>query len=166
MKTFLRVFLWTAVIGWMALIFSFSVETAAESTETSGGFIEFFMERWIPGFTELSDAEQTAKIESVTYFVRKSAHFCIFAVLGFLTCAALWSCDASVKRAFLFAVVIGALYAVSDEVHQTFVPGRAGMIRDVILDTSGVVTGSGAMTLIRMLYNKMKKKINQSCNGR
>lgn len=158
MKTLLRVILWAAVIGWMALIFSFSVETAAESTETSGGFIEFFMERWIPGFTELTDAEKTAKIESVTYFVRKSAHFVVFAVLGFLTCAALWSCDASVKRAFLLAAVIGALYAVSDEVHQAFVPGRAGMIRDVILDTFGVVTGSGAMTLVRLICNKLKRK--------
>ncbi|MBQ8186686.1 MAG: VanZ family protein [Clostridia bacterium] len=158
MKTLLRVILWAAVIGWMALIFSFSVETAAESTETSGGFIEFFMAKWIPGFTELTDAEQTAKIESVTYFVRKSAHFVVFAVLGFLTCAALWSCDVSVKRAFLLAAVIGALYAVSDEVHQVFVPGRAGMIRDVILDTCGVVTGSGAMTLVRLIVKKIKHK--------
>ena len=103
-------------------------------------------------------AEQTAKIESVTYFVRKSAHFVVFAVLGFLTCAALWSCDVSVKRALILAAVIGALYAVSDEVHQVFVPGRAGMIRDVILDTCGVVTGSGAMTLVRLIVKKIKHK--------
>ncbi len=165
MKTILRILLWTAVIAWMALIFSFSVETAAESTETSGGFISFFMERWIPGFTELTDAQQTAKIESVTHFVRKSAHFCIFAVLGFLTCAALWSCDAAVKQAFLLALLIGALYAVSDEVHQIFVPGRAGMIRDIFLDTCGVLTGSGAMTLIRTLCNQYKRKINPATGG-
>ncbi len=157
MKTILRIILWTAVIAWMGLIFSFSVETAAESTETSGGFISFFMERWIPGFTELSPAEQTAKIESVTYFVRKSAHFCIFAMLGFLTCAALFSCDLSAKRAFPTASLIGALYAVSDEIHQTFVPGRAGMVRDVILDTCGVVTGAAALCLILYVYYKLKK---------
>ena len=54
MKTILRILLWAAVIAWMGLIFSFSVETAAESTETSGGFIAFFMEKWLPGFTALS----------------------------------------------------------------------------------------------------------------
>ena len=61
MKTILRIILWAAVIGWMGLIFSFSVETAAESTETSGGFISFFMERWIPGFTELSPPSRPRK---------------------------------------------------------------------------------------------------------
>jgi len=156
MKTVLRIVLWAAVIAWMGLIFSFSVETASESSETSGGFISFFMEKWLPGFTDLSPAEQTAKIESVTYFVRKSAHFCIFAVLGFLTCAALRSCDVRTGRSFLFASLIGAVYAVSDEIHQTFVPGRAGMIRDVLLDTAGVLTGTAALTLILYLSIKMK----------
>lgn len=157
MKTILRILLWAAVIAWMGLIFSFSVETAAESTETSGGFIQFFMEKWIPGFSELTEAQQTAKIESVTYFVRKSAHFVVFAVLGFLTCAALRSCDLSAKRAFIVADLIGALYAVSDEIHQAFVPGRACMIRDMLLDTCGVVTGAAAMCLILCIYDKLKK---------
>lgn len=165
MKPLLRVILWAAVIGWMALIFSFSVETAAESSETSGDFIAFFMTELVPGFTELTDTEQTEKIESVTYFIRKSAHFCIFAGLGFLTCAALWSCDASVKRAFVLAAVIGALYAVSDEIHQAFVPGRACMIRDMLLDTCGVVTGAGILTLGRLIYVKIKNKNNPATGG-
>lgn len=165
MKTTLRIILWAAVIAWMALIFSFSMETAAQSSETSGGFIRYFMERWIPGFTELTDAAQHEMIESVTYFVRKSAHFCIFAGLGFLTCAAWWSCDASTKRAFLLAAVIGVLYAVSDEIHQAFVPGRACMIRDMILDTCGVLTGAGAVTLIRLICLHYKNK-NKFCSRR
>ena len=156
MKTVLRIVLWAAVIGWMGLIFSFSVETAAESSETSGGFISFFMEKWLPGFTELTAAEQAAKIESVTHFVRKSAHFAVFAVLGFLTCAALRSCDLSSKRALPIASLIGCLYAVSDEIHQTFVPGRAGMVRDVILDTCGVVTGAAALCLIMWMLKRLK----------
>lgn len=160
MKITLRIILWTAVVAWMALIFSFSMETAAESSETSGGLIRYFMERYLDGFTELTPDEQFMKIESVSKFVRKSAHFAVFAVLGFLTFAALRSCDLSGKRAFLPAVLIGALYAVSDEIHQTFVPGRAGMVRDVILDTCGVVTGAAAMWLI--LYICMKIKKNKS----
>ncbi len=158
MKTVLRIVLWAAVIAWMGLIFSFSVETAAESTETSGGFIAFFMEKWLPGFTDLSPAEQTAKIESVTFFVRKSAHFCVFAVLGFLTHAALLSSDVRGLRAFLSASVIGALYAVSDEIHQTFVPGRAGMVRDVLLDTAGVLTGAAALWVLVYVFLKLKHK--------
>ena len=160
MKTILRILLWAAVIAWMGLIFSFSMETAAESSETSGGLIRYFMERYLDGFTELTPDEQFMKIETVSRLVRKSAHFCVFAVLGFLTSAALRSCNLSPKRAFILASVIGALYAVSDEIHQTFVPGRAGMVQDVLLDTCGVVTGAAAMWLI--LYICMKIKKNKS----
>ena len=38
----------------------------------------------------------------------------------------------------VLTVVFGCLYAVSDEVHQLFVPTRNGQVRDVILDTSAV----------------------------
>ena len=39
------------------------------------------------------------------------------------------------------ALSVGFLYAVSDEVHQIFVPGRAGQLRDVLIDTTGVLLG-------------------------
>ncbi len=35
------------------------------------------------------------------------------------------------------------LYAVSDEVHQLFVPGRGGQLTDVIIDTAGAGAGLG-----------------------
>ena len=165
MKTTIRIILWTAVIAWMALIFSFSMETAVESSATSEGFIRYIMKQGMTEFTELTDSAQQEIIESVTYFVRKSAHFCIFAGLGFLTCAAWWSCDAAMKRAFLLAALIGILYAVSDEIHQAFVPGRACMLRDMLLDTCGVLTGAGALTLIRLICTNTKNK-NKSCNRR
>lgn len=40
----------------------------------------------------------------------------------------------SMKKAFIFAVI----YAVSDEIHQTFVPTREGTVRDVIIDAAGI----------------------------
>ena len=39
------------------------------------------------------------------------------------------------------ALLIGILYAVSDEFHQLFVPGRAGQFRDVLVDGAGTVLG-------------------------
>ena len=38
-------------------------------------------------------------------------------------------------------MLICFVYACSDEWHQTFVPGRAGQFRDVLLDTAGSLTG-------------------------
>ncbi len=65
--------------------------------------------------------------------LRKIAHAAEFAILGLLLARA-------VGRARL-AVVLGILYAVSDEVHQSFVPGRQGSALDVALDAAGVALG-------------------------
>jgi VanZ family protein len=65
--------------------------------------------------------------------LRKIAHAAEFAVLGALLARA-------TERAGL-ALVLGVLYAVSDEVHQSFVPGRLGSPVDVAIDAVGVVVG-------------------------
>lgn len=65
--------------------------------------------------------------------LRKIAHAAEFAVLGALLLRAL-------DRAAV-AFALGALYAVSDELHQVFVPGRMGSPLDVAIDTVGVACG-------------------------
>ncbi len=65
--------------------------------------------------------------------LRKLAHAGEFAVLGALLARA-------TDRAVV-AFALGALYAVSDELHQVFVPGRLGSPLDVAIDTVGVAVG-------------------------
>ncbi len=65
--------------------------------------------------------------------LRKIAHAAEYAVLGALLARAL--------RSPGVAVLAGVLYAVSDEVHQAFVPGRLGSPIDVAIDALGVVAG-------------------------
>jgi VanZ family protein len=65
--------------------------------------------------------------------LRKIAHAAEYAVLGALLARA-------VRRPAL-AAVLGVLYAVSDEVHQAFVPGRMGSPVDVAIDAVGVIAG-------------------------
>ncbi len=64
--------------------------------------------------------------------LRKLAHLGEYAVLGILLARAL------PEPAALLA---GAAYAVSDELHQTFVPGREGALLDAGLDSVGVLVG-------------------------
>jgi VanZ family protein len=66
--------------------------------------------------------------------LRKLAHAAEFAVLGFLLMRA-------TGRARV-ALAAGILYAISDEIHQEFVPGREGSPLDVAIDSIGVVTGA------------------------
>ena len=44
-------------------------------------------------------------------------------------------------KKFIISLGVGILYAISDEIHQSFVPGRGASIRDVCIDTSGVIMG-------------------------
>ena len=65
--------------------------------------------------------------------LRKLAHAAEFAVLGLLLVRALGRP--------LPAFVAGAAYAVTDEIHQAFVPGRLGSPLDVAIDAAGVAVG-------------------------
>jgi VanZ family protein len=65
--------------------------------------------------------------------LRKIAHAAEFAVLGLLLLRAV--------RREPAALALGFAYAVSDEVHQHFVPGREGAPLDVAIDAVGVAIG-------------------------
>ena len=65
--------------------------------------------------------------------LRKVGHAAEFALLGALVSRALRRDGA--------AFALGVAYAVSDEVHQHFVPGRVGAPYDVAIDAVGVVLG-------------------------
>ena len=152
-----RIPLWIAVVLWMALIFSFSMETAAESSQSSGGFIRALLETFDRDFLSLSYADQHAKIESLSYFVRKSAHFCIFGMLGILVTSAVSTHGLTAKKTALYSLGICALYAVSDEIHQYFVPGRACMLRDMLIDTCGASCGITAVLFLIYMIRKYRK---------
>jgi VanZ family protein len=65
--------------------------------------------------------------------LRKLAHIAEYAVLGALAFRAARSVSA--------ALLLGSAYAVTDELHQTFVSGRHGSPVDWLIDTAGVVVG-------------------------
>jgi len=81
-------------------------------------------------------------------FVRKCAHFANYFVFGLLLFRALrmpekgWAW----RWAFL-AVLIAALYASSDEIHQIFVPSREASIWDALLDTGSATVAQCAAWL-------------------
>ena len=85
--------------------------------------------------------------------------FSIYAVLGGLLYLTAFSLGADKKKGYVVSVVIGALYAVSDEVHQYFVPGRACMIRDMLLDSAGVAIGAAVLLgLVHLIVKKTNRR--------
>lgn len=91
-----------------------------------------------------------------SFLVRKLAHFSLFFVLGFT----IYLLTKNYKRTF----IITSLYAIGDEVHQYFVPGRSCELRDVVIDVGGCVTVLIIIKLWRYLNDKRTK--NNAKNGR
>lgn len=56
-------------------------------------------------------------------------------------------------------MIIGILYACTDEFHQKFVPGRTCSIKDVIIDSLGIITGSLIFILLKYIMTKRKDKM-------
>ena len=143
----------------MALIFLLSSQNAAVSSGTSGNVIRLIAGIFRPGFDNLPAAEQTEIVASLQFLVRKSAHFSIYMILGVLSFLAVISYE---KLLFVLRLATSCavclLYAASDEIHQLFVPGRSGELRDVMIDFSGAVLGIALSMLVFLLICRIKKK--------
>jgi VanZ family protein len=73
--------------------------------------------------------------------MRKLAHFSEYLALTGLWWWALRR-RIGARRALPLAVAIAIGYAVTDEIHQTFVSGRTGTPRDVLIDAAGILTAA------------------------
>ncbi|MFA7256165.1 MAG: VanZ family protein [Kiritimatiellales bacterium] len=70
----------------------------------------------------------------------KLIHFAEYVIFAFLWGLALWRNRAPGLPALLIFIISGLLFAVSDEFHQSFVPGRDADVRDFLADAGGIIT--------------------------
>jgi len=76
------------------------------------------------------------------FIIRKSAHFIEYLILFYLYYFALRKTTRlSPQKARNLALFTAVIYACTDEIHQLFVAGREGRIRDVIIDSLGASLG-------------------------
>ena len=135
--------------------------------------MKFFLKYWLPvliwlgvifvGSTDLMSAEHTSRIigpllhwfkpdisaeaiARVQFYVRKAAHVTEYAILAMLVWRALRGGTRSQMKMsilFLIAWVACAIFASSDEFHQSFVPSRTASPIDVMIDICGALIGLG-----------------------
>lgn len=144
-----RLLRWVPVILCMAAIFSFSAQNAEESNKVSSGVVEIIEPIVEPIVKDLDPVSRASFMSDLTTFVRKSAHFFIYALLGASFVFALWGFDH--KRRILLlgvSVLLSFVYACTDELHQSFVGGRGPAFTDVLLDTAGAALGAALCYLI------------------
>jgi len=121
----------------MSIIFSASrdVMSFSHSSRTIAPILH-----WL--FPQMSEQS----VHAIVFAIRKAAHVTEYAILGLLVWRALQKPNAAGRRPWFWsqaalALLFVALYATSDEIHQSFVPTRQASAWDVLLDTTGGAFG-------------------------
>jgi len=123
-----KIVYWILLIIWMIIICVMSNQPATISDSQSMGVLYLFSKVGINIngiFGELAN-----------FVVRKCAHFTEYMILALLAFNVI-KLYFNIKQVVILTIVFVFLYACSDEIHQLFVLGREGAIRDVIIDTCG-----------------------------
>lgn len=141
---------------WMTVIFMFSAKNADDSTEQSSFVTNILMNIFSNVYrnSDLSDKMQI--IESMSFAIRKAAHFSIYSVLGLLSFLSVYYLTKFSNKTPFISLLICFIYACSDEMHQLFVPGRSGQLRDVFIDFSGALLMTLIILAVRKIYRKIK----------
>ena len=148
-----KIILWILVIFWMSLIFYFSSLNSTESSKQSKGFIYNTIVNIINFFDEdMNENEKEVIINKLNPIVRKLAHAAIYFILGLLVYLLVNEYIIVNKKVLIISLIVCLLYSISDEVHQLFVRGRSGEIRDILIDCLGYSTS----IIIMHLLNRKK----------
>lgn len=134
-----RILAWTLVILWCMVIFNFSAEDREASRDRSRAVTQ----RLDNIMTLVLDSEiiDIPLERSGEHYVRKAAHIIVYFILTVFVFNALVFSRVSRYKIYLFSFLIPITYGIFDEFHQSYVPGRGPMVRDVFIDGVGVLTG-------------------------
>ena len=145
-----------------ATIFMFSNQIADDSTVTSSRVVNFISEI-IPAIKNMQEPDKTILKEQIlTPIVRKGAHFSIYTMLGMLTISFAQTLKNKKQyQLIIYSLLFCIFYASTDEFHQYFIPGRSAEIRDVLIDSSGALTGIIFVIIVLAIVKRIKKKIKK-----
>ena len=127
------------LILWMIFIFLMSHTSSIDSSNQSGVIVNF-----------INNILQISNVELLETIIRKLAHLFEYFILGILMISYLKNYD--IKNYILISIALCLIYSCTDEIHQVFIPGRNGNIKDVLIDTLGSFIGI-------IIYKYCKKNI-------
>lgn len=181
-----RIILGILIIIWMITIFLFSNQDGMESENTSDIITNRLVNETIENDIEIEENVDNTNNENINnslnvakynyefemykgevrLVVRKSAHFIIYLVGGFLLFNFFRTYNISLRNQIIYAILGIILYASSDEFHQLFVNGRTARIEDVLLDTLGAIVGILLNLICLKIVYKIKNKKDKSIENK
>ena len=123
-----KIILIVLLIIWVITVFCFSNQQGETSGNTSGKVIKAILKIFAKDISE----EQVQKLQLP---IRKLAHFTIYATGGVLAIMLLNQYNIPLIQKMLYSQLIISIYAMLDEFHQSFIPGRTASIWDVLIDS-------------------------------
>jgi VanZ family protein len=125
-----RLATWLPPVAWTAVVLVLS--SATFSADNTGGVIDPLLAWLLPWLAP-------STIATIHGLLRKVAHVTEYTVLAALWWRAFARSGARPGRAAWLTLLIGVTVAAVDEAHQSLLPSRTGSVRDVLLDSVGVV---------------------------
>lgn len=143
----------------LCFIFVFSSQSGEESGSLSFE-ISLFLAKLFSPLLPATDANELllTRAESIHLLVRKAAHITEFFLLTLSIYLPLSTCfqkKLSFSKRLLLCFFFSVFFSVSDEFHQTFIPGRSGNFTDVCIDAIGIILA----TLLLLLRHSKKKSV-------
>lgn len=109
-------------IIWMIAVFCFSNQPSDESKDTSSTVTQKIVH--ILYGDKFTEDELELKINELDPIIRKIAHYTLYAFGGILITIAIITYNLGTKKTIIVSQFIGTFYAITDEVHQYFVPRK------------------------------------------
>jgi VanZ family protein len=112
---------------------------------------------------QYNNLPKSAREERLNLIIRKNAHAFEYCVLAIVISTILFQFKVKGRGAIIYIMFICLIYAVLDEFHQIYVPGRTSSVRDVLIDFSGALIG---MIFYYFVYYKFinKKVVDERVN--
>ena len=115
--------------------------------------------RWLPVFLWAGVIFALSSIQQITvaefflwdFVAKKLAHLIEYAVLYALFLRA-------TEKKWVLSFALTMFYAASDEIHQSFVPGRTAAVYDLAFDFSGAAISAYIIWKLRQIHPKKQKK--------
>ena len=118
-----------------------------------------FLGRWLPVFLWAGVIFALSSISQITvaefflwdFAAKKVAHLAEYAVLYALFLRA-------TEKNWVLSFFLTMIYAATDEIHQSFVPGRNAAVYDLAFDFSGAAISAYVIWKLRQIRPKRQKK--------
>lgn len=153
-RFYLKIVSWIPAVIMMIIIFMFSAKPAVVSDGTSTPLARAVLRVFEYFFGKISEAVRPDWLQAANFIVRKTAHITEYIVLALCMSWPLWKEKLRGKKLMLIAFISCVAYAGTDEIHQLFIEGRSGNLRDVGIDAVGCAIGSILFLVITKLVEK------------